>query len=187
MTFSNVLLKQQDSLKDKIVQKVLKSEIIKNKIIMTSNDMATFNQAYTNIERPYANVDLSKLPSWDLVMSIMEQQALEARRQIMARYHESQMMMPMTVNNIEYHPAQYTSMRNVQESDNSSYCSEEMDSSPAQSSDSDISQSESDIEIDVDSIEEENDDFFVPSIDDIPITVLQLETKLRERDLHKTS
>ena len=159
---------------------------------MSGSDMATINQHYKNIERPYANVDLSKLPSWDLVMSIMEQQALEARKQIMARYHENQVMMPMTVNNVEYHSAPYNyshtnNNRNVQESDNSSYCSEEMDSSPAQSSDSDISQSESDIEIDVDSIEEESDDYFVPSLDNIPITVLQLETKLRERDLHKTS
>lgn len=155
---------------------------------MSGSDMATFNQVYKNIERPYANVDLSKLPSWDLVMSIMEQQALEARRQYMARYHDNQMMMPMTVNNIEYHPAQYnyspSVMTSSQESDNSSYCSEEMelDSSPAISSDSDISQSDSDIEIDVDSVEEENEDYFVPSLDNIPITVLQLETKLRERE-----
>lgn len=158
---------------------------------MSGSDMATINQHYKNIELPYANVDFSTLPSWDLVMSIMEQQALEARKQIMARYHENQVMMPMTVNNVEYHSAPYnysqTNIRNVQESDNSSYCSEEMDSSPAQSSDSDISQSESDIEIDVDSIEEEADDFFVPSLDNIPITVLQLETKLREREQHKTS
>lgn len=158
---------------------------------MSGSDMAMYNKIYKNIERPYANVDLSKIPSWDLVMSIMEQQAMEARRQIMARYQESQqssqqhpMMMPKT---IEY---QYYNNQNCSpiESDSSSFCSDEMDSSPsATSSDSDISlQSDSDIEIDVDSIEE-SDDYFVQSIDNIPITVLQLETKLREKELKRSS
>lgn len=157
---------------------------------MSGSDML-YNQIYKNIDRPYANVDLSKIPSWDLVMSIMEQQAMEARRQIMARYQESQqtpqshpMMMPKT---IEY---QYYNNQNCSplESDSSSFCSDEMDSSPATSSDSDMSlQSDSDIEIDVDSIEEESDDYFMPSIDNIPITVLQLETKLREKELKRSS
>jgi hypothetical protein len=165
---------------------------------MSGSDMALFNQIYQNIDRPYANVDLSKIPSWDIVMSIMEQQALEARRQIMARYqnnnnnnHNNQVLMPKTVNNSEYHSQaqqynyNHAAARTMEESDNSSFCSEEMDSSPAQTSDSDMSQSDSDIEIDVDSIEE-NDDYFVPSIDNIPITVLQLETKLREKELKRS-
>lgn len=159
---------------------------------MSGSDMALYNQIYKNIERPYANVDLSKIPSWDLVMSIMEQQAMEARRQIMAIYQENQqqpssqthpMMMPKT---IEY---QYYNNQNCSpiESDSSSFCSDEMDSSPATSSDSDMSlQSDSDIEIDVDSIEE-SDDYFVPSMDNIPITVLQLESKLREKELKRSS
>lgn len=156
-------------------------EQIKKVIKMSGSDTALFNQAYKNIERPYANVDLSKIPSWDLVMSIMEQQAMEARRQIMARYQDSQQQMPTT---IEY---QYYSNSNQLESDNSSFCSDEMDSSPATSSDSDMSiQSDSDCEIDVDSIEE-NDDYFMPSLDNIPITVLHLETKLREKELKGSS
>lgn len=157
---------------------------------MSGSDMALYNQIYKNIERPYANVDLSKIPSWDLVMSIMEQQAMEARRQIMARYQESQqptqqhpMMMPKT---IEYQYYNNQSCSPI-ESDNSSFCSDEMDSSPATSSDSDMSlQSDSDIEIDVDSIEE-NDDYFVSSMDNIPITVLQLESKLREKELKRST
>ncbi|KAG5681373.1 hypothetical protein PVAND_010815 [Polypedilum vanderplanki] len=166
---------------------------------MSGSDMAMLNnQIYQNIDRPYANVDLSKIPSWDIVMSIMEQQALEARRQ-MARCQNTnntttQVLLPKTVNNIEFHSSSpqynynYTAARNVEESDASSYCSEEMDSSPAQTSDSDMSltQSDSDIEIDVDSIEE-NDDYFVPSLDNIPITVLQLETKLREKELKRST
>lgn len=168
-----------------------KREGIKNLIIiskerkvlkMSGSDTALLNQAYKNIERPYANVDLSKIPSWDLVMSIMEQQAMEARRQIMARYQESQQQMPTT---IEYQ--YYSNNSNQIESDNSSFCSDEMDSSPTTSSDSDMSiQSDSDIEIDVDSIEE-NDDYFLPSLDNIPITVLHLETKLREKELKGSS
>lgn len=151
---------------------------------MSGSDTALLNKMYNNIDRPYANVDLSKIPSWDLVMSIMEQQALEARRQ-MSKYQDSQMHLPMTLNNIEFHHS--SAYNYTQESDNSSYCSEEMDmdSSPAQSSDSDMSQSDSDIEIDVDSIEE-NDDYFVPSLDNIPITVLQLESKLREKEIQRS-
>lgn len=146
---------------------------------MSGSDTALLNSAYKNIDRPYANVDLSKIPSWDLVMSIMEQQAMEARRQIMARYQEQ---VPAT---IEYH--YYSATSNQMESDSSSFCSDEMDSSPATSSDSDMSmQSDSDIEIDVDSIEE-NDDYFVPSLDNIPLTVLQLESKLREKELKGSS
>jgi hypothetical protein len=155
-------------------------------LLNNNNNNNNNNNLYNNIERPYANVDLSKIPSWDLVMSIMEQQALEARRQ-MAKYHDTQMHVPITINNIEFNTTQYNYS---QESDNSSYCSEDMDmdSTSGQSSsieDSDISQSDSDIEIDVDSIEE-SDDYFVPSIDNIPITVLQLESKLREKEYQRS-
>lgn len=158
---------------------------------MSGSDTAMYNQAYKNIDRPYANVDLSKAP-WDLVMSIMEQQAMEARRQIMAKYHaQSEQMMPQTITNFEYHtssPYKYSHNGNnsTEESDNSSCCSDEMMSSTDPSSQSDMSQSESDIEIDVDSIEEDCDDYFMPSFDNIPTTVLQLETKLREKELKQS-
>lgn len=158
-----------------------------------------YNKLYKNIERPYANVDLSKIPSWDLVMSIMEQQALVARQQMMARYQENQVHVPKTINNLEYHhhhhqnsPYTYNNNSSPRIDENSSYFSDEMDSSSPEpstsscSSDADSSQSESDIEIDVDSIEE-NDDYFVPSLDNIPLTVLQLETQLREKELHRVS
>lgn len=157
--------------------------------------MTMFNQMYQSIERPYANVDLSKIPSWDLVMTIMEQQALEARRQILAKYQaQAEQMMPQTITNFEYHSSpNYNYVHNVhngnnstEESDNSSCCSDDMMSSPATSSQSDVSQNESDIEIDVDSIEDENDDYFMSSMDNIPITVLHLETKLREKELKQS-
>lgn len=158
---------------------------------MSGSDTTMYNQMYKNIERPYANVDLSKIPSWDLVMTIMEQQAMEARRQMLAKYHaQAEQMMPQTITNFEYHSSpNYSYAHNgnnsTEESDNSSCCSDEM-MSPTTSSQSD-SQSESDIEIDVDSIEEESDDFYMSSssLDIIPITVLQLESKLREKEFKK--
>lgn len=159
---------------------------------MSGSDMALHNQFYKNIERPFANVDLSKIPSWDIVMNIMERQALEARRQMMTKYHsQAEQMMPQTITNFhEFHSSPYNYGHNgnnsTEESDNSSCCSEEMMSSPDPSSQSDISQSESDIEIDVDSIEEDSNDYFMPSLDNIPITVLQLETKLREKELKQS-
>lgn len=149
---------------------------------------ALYNQAYKNIDRPFANVDLSKVPSWDLVMSIMEQQAVEARRQMMSKYQtQAEQMMPQSISNYEYHssPFNYAGNNSTEESDNSSCCSDEMMSSSSPSS-SDISQSESDIEIDVDSIEDDNDDYFIPSMDNIPTTVLQLETRLREKERHQS-
>lgn len=150
-----------------------------------------YNQLYNNIERPYANVDLSKIPSWDLVMTIMEQQAMEARRQMLAKYQaQAEQLMPQTITNFDFYSTQHNFSHNgnnsTEESDNSSCCSDEMMSSAATSSQSDMSQSESDIEIDVDSIEEESDDYFVPSLSNIPITVLQLETKLREKELKQS-
>jgi len=164
---------------------------------MSGTDMTLFNHIYKNIDRPYANVDLSKMPSWDIVMNIMEHQAFEARRQIMAKYHNQQQqqqqadLMPQTVTN--YSPYNYNhndingtnSAGSSEESDNSSCCSEEMDSSSAQSP-MDSSATDSDIEIDVDNVEEEEDDYFLSSMDNIPITVLQLETKLREKEMHSS-
>jgi hypothetical protein len=168
----------------------LKEIVFLRETDMSGSDMSMYNQMYKNIERPYANVDLSKIPSWDLVMTIMEQQALEARRQILAKYHaQAEQMMPQTITNFEYHSSSnYNYAQNgnnsTEESDNSSCCSDEMMSASSQS---DLSQSESDIEIDVDSIEEEeNDDYFMSSLDNIPTTVLQLETKLREKELKQS-
>lgn len=164
---------------------------------MSGSDTKMYNPAYKNIDRPYANVDLSKIPSWDLVMSIMEQQAHEARRQMMAKYHSQQQsqsaehLVPQTIANYEYHSSPYkyshNNGSNSTEDSDSSCCSEEMMSSTEPSSQSDMSQSESDIEIDVDGIdEEENEDYFMPSLDNIPTTVLQLETKLREKELKQS-
>lgn len=152
---------------------------------MSGSDTALFNQVYKNIERPYANIDLSKVQSWDLVMSIMEHQAMEARRQIIGKYHaQSEQLTPQTVMNFEYQTTPYNYSQNgsnsTEESDASSECSEEMMSNTATSSD--VSQHDSDIEIDVDSIEEESEEYFAPTHDNIPITVLQLETKLREKE-----
>lgn len=154
---------------------------------MSESDMAMYNQVYKNIERPYANIDLSKVPSWDLVMSIMEQQAIEARRQIIAKYQaQSEQMMPRTISKFEFQSSPYNYLQNgnnsTEESDSSSVCSDEMMSTTPTSSQFDVSQNESDIEIDVDSIEEESEEYFMPSLDNIPTTVLQLETKLREKE-----
>lgn len=145
-----------------------------------------YNQV-CNIERPYANVDFSKISSWDIVMNIMEQQAVEARRQMMAKYHsQAEQMMPQTIVNYESHstPFNYAKNTSAEECDSSSYYSSEdrMSSPPSSLSDLSQSESDSDIEIDVDSIEEDCDDYFIPSMDNIPITVLQLETKLREKE-----
>jgi hypothetical protein len=159
---------------------------------MSGSDTALYNQAYNSIDRPFANVDFSKIPSWDIVMSIMEQQAVEARRQMMAKYQsQAEQMMPQSIANYEYRsaPFNYAGNTSTEESDNSSYCSSDdvMSSSPP-SSPSDLSQSESDsdIEIDVDSIEDDCEDYFIPSMDNIPTTVLQLETRLRERERNQS-
>lgn len=157
---------------------------------MSGSDMAMYNKAYKNIERPYANVDFSKIGSWDIVMSIMEQQATEARRQMVAKYQtQAEQMMPQSITNFDFHqssPYNYNNANNsTEDSDLSSCCSEEMMSSSAPSS-SDTSYNESDIEIDVDSIEEDDADYFMPTLDNIPITVLQLETKLREKERQKS-
>lgn len=141
---------------------------------MNSSETALYSQSYKSVERPFANVDLSKVP-WEIVIKIMEQQAQMVR-------NASEQHIPQPISSFEYHtsPFNYSQNTSVEESDHSSCFSEDMSSSPAETSQSDDSQSESDI--DVDSVEEESDDFFMSSIDNIPITVLQLETKLREKE-----
>lgn len=153
---------------------------------MSASDLKIYNQMYNNIERPYANIDLTTIPSWDIVMSIMEQQALEARRQ-MAKFSQPEQLMPKTITNFEFRQNSFNGNNSTEDhSDVSSCCSDEvMSDSQENSSSSDMSQSESDIEIDVDSIDDESDEEYIPSMDDIPITVLQLETKLREKELNK--
>lgn len=144
---------------------------------MSGSDLKVLNKMYSNIERPYANVDLSTIGSWEIVMKIMEQQALEARRQI-SKYSQQDSFVPKSITNYEYLSSSYNGNNSAEDnSDVSSCCSDEMmsDDSPATSSDS----SDSDIEIDVDSIDDESDEEFLPSI---PITVLQLENQLREKE-----
>lgn len=147
---------------------------------MSGSDLSLYNQIYNNIDRPYANVDLSQMP-WELVIKIMEQQALEAR-------HVTEQMMPQTITNFDYHQSQQCNynqngINSTDESDNTSSCfSDERMSSPEPS---DLSLNESDIEIDVDSVEEESEDYFIPSHDNIPITVLHFERSLREKELKK--
>ncbi|CRK99543.1 CLUMA_CG012861, isoform A [Clunio marinus] len=153
---------------------------------MSASDTTKYNQMYKNIKRPYANVDFSKIPSWDIVMRIMEQQANEAKKQ--------KILMPQSIANYEYQQTlppynNYVSNRNTstEEIDSSSCCSDESMSPATSSNNSDESQSESDIEIDVDSIEEENDDYYVSPMDShIPITVLQLESKLMEKEKNQS-
>lgn len=148
---------------------------------MSGSDLSLYNKIYKNIERPFANVDLSQCP-WDLVMRIMEQQAIEARQ-------ISEQMTPRTITNFDYQQSQCNYSHNnghnsTEESDNSSdFSDERMSSSPEPQSD--ISQNESDIEIDVDSIEEESEEYFIPSLENIPITVLHFERSLREKELKK--
>lgn len=143
---------------------------------MSGSDTTLYNQSFKTIERPFANVDLSKVP-WEIVIKIMEQQAQ------MVRNAATEQLMPQSIINFEYRssPYNYSQNSSTEESDHSSCFSEDM-SSPTETSQSDVSQSDSDIEIDVDSVEEENDDYFMSSLDNIPITVLQLETKLREKE-----
>lgn len=153
---------------------------------MSGSDTSVYNQANRNIDRPYANVDLSRCP-WDLVMSIMEQQAIEAKRQMMYQDH----MLPQTIANFDYRtsPFDYAQYGNnsTEESDNS-YCSEEMSSRATTTSQSDDSQSDSDIEIDVDSVEEESDEFYMDSssLDHIPLSVLQFESTLRKNEQNRS-
>jgi hypothetical protein len=153
---------------------------------MNNSNVTMFNPAYKDIERPYAHVDLSKIKSWDIVMSIMEQQALEAKRHMEEQYQsQCEEFMPASLENFEYQAPTFnypSNGNNIEESDNSSCYSDGMMSSEP-SMESDISQSDSDIEIDVDGIEEDSEEeFYIPSMENIPITVLQLESKLREKE-----
>lgn len=154
---------------------------------MSGSDTSMYNQAYKNIDRPYANVDLSRVPSWELVMNIMEQQALEARRQMMIKYQVPEQMLPQTIANFDFRSSPYDFSSNngnnsTEDSDNS-FCSEDMSSRATATSQSDDSQCDSDIEIDVDSVEE-SDEYFMESnsFDNIPITVLQFESKLTKKE-----
>lgn len=155
---------------------------------MSGSDTALYNPAYNSIDRPYANVDFSRVPSWEIVMSIMEQQALEARRQMMAKYQSMpEQLLPQTISNFDYRTSPFDYSKNgnnsTEDSDDS-FCSDEMSSRTPSTSQSEDSQSDSDIEIDVESVEEESDDFFTDSnpLDNIPITVLQFESTLREKE-----
>lgn len=148
---------------------------------MSGIDLSLYNKIYKNIERPFANVDLSTMP-WELVIKILEKQALEAKQ-------ITEQMMPKTIANFDYQQSQYnynhngSSSTTTEESDNSSYFSDERMSSPEPQSD--ISQNESDLEIDVDSVEEESEDYFMQSLDNIPTTVLHFERSLREKEFKK--
>lgn len=152
---------------------------------MSGSDLKMYNQMYNSIERPFADLDLTAMP-WNVVMSIMEHQALEARRQI-SKFAQSEQLTPQSIVNFEFRQqANSNNSFNNSAEDNSDvsscYSDEAMSDSPASSSACD---SESDIEIDVDSVDDESDEEFLPSMDDIPITVLQLESKIREKDMGK--
>ncbi len=177
------------------------------------------NSNNNKIDRPYADLDLSKL-RWDQVMQIMQKQAMAARIQMMAKY---QMPPPPVPPIVHPHPQQqqpqqpqimtpellpvhiscdYQDMpfnystkmemngnpnSNSEESDSSSCCSSRsMSCSPttSESSESETEmENESDIEIDVEDCSDdniENDEYYLmSSLDNIPLTVIQLENKLR--------
>ena len=156
-----------------------------------SNNNNMSNQFYKNINRPYADIDFSQVRSWNLVMSMMESQAIAAKAQINAKYQQSQSQTPTPVSNdmlpvhltnvYKDNPFSYGNTNNSsngEESDNSSYFSDEEMSSNNTST---TVNTDSDIEIDV---EDCSDDEYYQSSqsDNIPVTVLQLESKIRERD-----
>lgn len=150
----------------------------------SNNNMS--NQFYKNINRPYANIDFSQVRSWDLVMSMMESQAIAAKAQINAKYQQSQPQLPTSVSN-DMLPVHLTNVykdnqfsygnSNGEESDNSNYYSDEEMSSNNTST---TVNTDSDIEIDV---EDCSDDEYYQSIqsDNIPTTVTHLEEQIRER------
>lgn len=139
---------------------------------MSGSDLKVLNKVYSNIKRPHADVDLSQ-ESWEIVMKIMEQQRMAAIRQTMVSYTKDEDM-PLSIKNFEC----YNGNNSTEDtSDVSSYDSDEMMSDES----TEMSSDESDVEIDVDSIDDESDEEFDPSID-IPITVLQLENQIREKD-----
>lgn len=172
-----------------------------------------FNQFYkTKIDRPYANIDLTRIPSWDMVIRIMEQQAMAARlqhpvpkyshgnQQQNCQSAEQQMESQSSQNQQpdlipihiscdyqEYHTFNGNhGNSNGEDSDVSSYCSSRNSSSAATSTNSSEESDGSDIEIDVEDCSDDNsdEDYYMigSSMDNIPLTVLQLESKIRERE-----
>lgn len=176
------------------------------------------------IERPYADLDLSKL-RWDQVMQIMQKQAMAARMQMIGKYQTAQMpppppqvtqtpnrslatlpqpqpqmvapeLLPVHIScDYQEMPFNYSTKlngnvnSNSEESDSSSCCSSRsMSCTPTTSepseSETEEMENESDIEIDVEDCSDdniENDDYYLmSSLDNIPLTVIQLENKLRE-------
>ena len=161
-----------------------------------SNNMC--NKFYKNINRPYADIDFSQVRSWDLVISMMESQAIAATAQINAKCQQSQTKMPTPVSN-DMLPVHLTNVykdnafcfangnnsSHGEESDNSSYFSDEEMSSLNTST---TVNTDSDIEIDVEDCSEDcsYDEYSESSqSDNIPVTVLQLESKIREREAMK--
>ncbi|CAO1407369.1 unnamed protein product [Diamesa tonsa] len=147
-----------------------------------SNNNKT-NQFYNTINRPYADIDFTQVRSWNMVMSMMESQAIAAKAQINAKYQQlptsvSNDMLPLHLTNF-YKDNQFSygnsnSSSNGEESDNSSYYSDEEMSSNNSST---TVNTDSDIEIDV---EDYSDDENSQS-ETIPTTVVHLEKQIRER------
>lgn len=116
---------------------------------------------------------------WEATIRFVVAQSAEARRLITH---------PMT--NFEYHPSQYMYQEHVrtfaEDIEKNRCCSEETISNSATiSSGSDMSDNDSDIEIDIESIEDEDEEYFQQSPDNIPTTVLDLERKIKQKDLKK--
>lgn len=182
-----------------------------NQMVNQSESENMFNQFYkTKIDRPYANIDLTRIPSWDMVIRIMEQQAMAARLQhpvpkyshntqhcqtsdqMEAQSSQNQQadLIPIHIScdYQEYHTFNGNhGNSNGEDSDVSSYCSSRINTSSAATSSNSSEESDgSDIEIDVEDCSDDNsdEDYYMmgSSMDNIPITVLQLESKLRERD-----
>ena len=119
------------------------------------------NQFYKNINRPFADIDFTQVKSWNLVMCMMESQAIAAEAQINAKYQQSQSllsndMLPVHLTNA-YKDNKFNYVHsNGEESDNSSYYSDEEMSSNKTST-------------------------TVNTTDNIPTTVINLEEQIRER------
>ena len=181
-----------------------------NQMTNQSESDKMFNQFYkTKIDRPYANIDLTCMPSWDMVLRIMEQQAMAARlqhpvpkyshnmqqqncsssEQMESQSSQNQQpdLIPIHIS-CDYHQEYHTfngnhGNSNGEDSDVSSYCSSRHSSSAATSSNSSEESDGSDIEIDVEDCSSDEDYYMMgSSMDNIPLTVLQLESKIRERE-----
>ncbi|CAO1397445.1 unnamed protein product [Diamesa hyperborea] len=153
-----------------------------------NNNMS--NQFYKNIDRPYADIDFTQVRTWNLVMSMMESQAIAAKAQINAKYQQLPQQIPTSVSNdmLPVHLTNFfkdnrfsygnsNSSSNGEESDNSSYYSDEEMSSNNTST---TVNTDSDVEIDV---EDCSDDEYYQSSqsEDIPTTVILLEKQISER------